>query len=137
MKYSNSFNFFFQHQIGVLTEGNGKVTKFFSLIKHQLFKTINSSNRLTPNEIKEHCFKIHKKLIKEQNNPRLFSSDYVLFNEKTNRVARYTDQQGNGNDIILFSSKLSAEQNQEPGEEIISCLELPLDVREELILQTA
>ena len=136
MKYSKNFNFFFANQIQIWVTNNGKTTSFTSAIKSTLFKKVETSKRLSQEEIKNYCRQIHHHLIENQTNIKLLSSEFVLFNPKTQKIARYMEN-GIEYDIMLFSNEISAEENQEPGEHIYQCGDLPINFQTELIKQVA
>jgi len=60
--YSKDFQFFLENQIAVMETNDGKFVKFFSRLNGKLFLTIDGNKRLSYEEIREECKKIHEGL---------------------------------------------------------------------------
>ena len=57
--YSKDFNFFLQEQIGIVTTGNGRESRFFSRLDGALFKETRRNEKMTDEQEKEICKDIH------------------------------------------------------------------------------
>lgn len=62
--YSESFDFFVEHQIALATTNGGRHNTFFSRLDGKLFKKIDGYRELSDDEITEICFSVHQEIIK-------------------------------------------------------------------------
>lgn len=64
MEYSNNFNFFLKHQVGIAySQGT---TTIFSRLDGERFYKMNHGRQLTADETQEKCYEIWNKQIKEK-----------------------------------------------------------------------